>query len=148
MTNDKHALILIVDDDWDFLEFNRMVLERAGYRVMTAVEPERALEKMAKEKPDLVMSDLMMTSFDSGFSFARSLKYNPSHAHIPVVIVTSVMSTLGLDFRPRSESDMDEMRIDAYLDKPVDPVRLLETIEQLLAPHQDASPPPEADKGV
>ena len=67
MTTDRSALILIVDDDYDFLEINRMILERAGYRVVTAAEPRQALVKMEAEKPDLIITDLMMTSIDSGF---------------------------------------------------------------------------------
>ena len=78
MTTVEQPLILIVDDDYDFLEINRMILERAGYRVVTAAEPQQALTKMAKEKPDLVISDLMMTSLDSGFSFARSHQRGPA----------------------------------------------------------------------
>ena len=57
---------------------------------------------MAEEKPDLVISDLMMTAYDSGFSFARSIKEDPAFAGIPVILSTSVSSAMGLDFRPRT----------------------------------------------
>lgn len=146
MTKDNPALILLVDDDYDFLELNRMILERAGFRVVTAAEPQQALQKMAVEKPDLVISDLMMTSFDSGFSFARTIKEDPVFAGIPVIITTSVTSALGLDFRPRCELDMTEMHIDAYFDKPLDPTRLLSKIAELLAPRQDGSSTAEASE--
>jgi CheY-like chemotaxis protein len=147
MTNDKPAFILLVDDDYDFLELTRMILERAGFRVVTAAEPQQALEKMAKEKPDLVISDLMMTSLDSGFSFARSIKENPDYRGIPVIITTSVSSALALDFRPRSDVDMAEMHIDAYFDKPPDPTRLLAKIAELLGSKPTDSSPPEATEG-
>lgn len=147
MVSDVSALILIVDDDFDFLELNRMILERAGYRVVTAADPAQALVLMAKERPDLVISDLMMTSLDSGFSLARTIKGDPAYAGIPVIITTSVTSTLGLDFRPRSEADMSEMHIDAYFDKPVDPARLLSKIAELLNPKSVGPSPPEATKG-
>ena len=141
------ALILIVDDDYDFLELNRMILERAGYRVISAAEPQQALAKMAAEKPDLVISDLMMTSLDSGFSFARAIKEDLAYAGIPVIITTSVSSALGLDFRPRSEVDMVEMHIDAYFDKPLDSTRLLSKIAELLSTGPRESSSPEASKG-
>jgi twitching motility two-component system response regulator PilH len=147
MTEDKSALILIVDDDYDFLELNRMILERANYRVMTAADPDQGLKKMAEEKPDLVISDLMMTNLDSGFSFVRSIRDNPEYSGMPVIIATSVTSALGLDFRPRSFEDMAEMRIDAYFDKPLDPALLLRKISELLAFKNDDSAP-EAGKGV
>ena len=128
----KPALILIVDDDYDFLEINRLILERAGYRVVTAAEPKQALVRMAEEKPDLVITDLMMTSLDSGFLFARTIKEDPRWAGIPVVIATSVSSALGLDFRPRSDADKAQMHVDAYFDKPLDAARLLATVGELL----------------
>jgi len=133
MTNTKPALILIVDDDFDFLEINRMVLEKAGYRVSTAVEPEQARARMDEEKPDLIITDLMMTSLDAGFSFARGLKQDPRYAKIPIIISTSVSSAMGLDFRPRSAEERIAMHVDAYLDKPLDPKKLLETVAGLLA---------------
>ncbi|MCL5734536.1 MAG: response regulator [Actinobacteria bacterium] len=147
MTSEKPALILIVDDDYDFLELNRMILEKAGYRVVTAAEPQQALVKMAREKPDLVISDLMMTTLDSGFSFARVIKEHPDYDDIPVVIATSVTSALGLDFRPRSQADMVEMRIDAYFDKPLDPARLLSRLAELLEAKAGGSSAREATEG-
>lgn len=128
----ESALILIVDDDYDFLEINRLILERAGYRVVTAAEPKQALVLMQEEKPDLVITDLMMTSLDSGFFFARTIKEDERYADVPVIIATSVSSALGLDFRPRSDRERAEMHVDAYFDKPLDPVRLLTTIGELL----------------
>src|SRR5512137_2557115 len=132
MTKAKPALILIVDDDYDFLEINRLILERAGYRVATAAEPKQALVRMEEEKPDLVITDLMMTTLDSGFLFARTIKEDPRYAGVPVVIATSVSSALGLDFRPRSAEDKAQMHVDAYFDKPLDTAKLLATIAELL----------------
>jgi CheY-like chemotaxis protein len=139
MTTDRSALILIVDDDYDFLEINRMILERAGYRVVTAAEPRQALVKMEAEKPDLIITDLMMTSIDSGFSFSRAIKEDPRYADVPIIIATSVSSALGLDFRPRSDGDMAQMHVDAYFDKPLDPARLIPAIAALLAARQGAA---------
>ncbi len=133
MTTRESALILVVDDDYDFLEINRHILERAGYRVVTAAEPMQALMRMAEEKPDLVITDLMMTSLDSGFFFARTIKEDPRYADIPVIIATSVSSALGLDFRPRTDEDRAQMRVDAYFDKPLDQTQLIATIGELLA---------------
>jgi len=133
MTENEPALILIVDDDYDFLEINRLILERAGYRVGTAAEPKQALVRMEEERPDLVITDLMMTSLDSGFFFARSIKEDPRYADIPVIIATSVSSALGLDFRPRTDEERAQMHVDAYFDKPLDTTRLLDTIATLLS---------------
>jgi len=146
MVTDESPLILIVDDDYDFLEINRMILERAGYRVVTAAEPKQALVRMQEEKPDLVITDLMMTSLDSGFFFARTIKEDERYAGVPVIIATSVSSALGLDFRPRTDQDRADMHVDAYFDKPLDATRLLTTIRELLgaaaAPSGAAAAPP------
>jgi CheY-like chemotaxis protein len=135
-TADK-ALILIVDDDFDFVEINRMVLERAGYRVASASEPQAALRKIHEEKPDLIISDLMMTAMDSGFSFTRALKEKPEYAGIPVIMSTSVSSAMGLDFRPRTAEEAKQMNVDAYFDKPLVPAKLLPKIAELLAGRSD-----------
>ncbi len=133
MVDSRSALILLVDDDYDFLEVNRLILERAGYRVATAADSTQALRQMQEEKPDLVITDLMMTSLDSGFSFARALKEDPVFRRIPIIMTTSVSSTLGLDFRPRSAEEQAQMHVDAYFDKPLEAGLLLAKIEELLA---------------
>jgi twitching motility two-component system response regulator PilH len=133
MAGDRPALILVVDDDYDFLEITRLLLERAGYRVTTAADPSQAFRKIADEKPDLVITDLMMTSLDSGFSFAQTLKEDPAHSRTPVIMTTSVSSALGLDFRPRSAEEQAQMHVDAYFDKPLDIQRLLAKIAELLS---------------
>ena len=129
----QQALILIVDDDFDFLEINRFILEGAGYRVVTATNPVEAQTRVDEEAPDLVITDLMMTSIDAGFSFAARLKSDARTADVPIIISTSVSSALGLDFRPDSDEDLAEMNVDAYFDKPIDAPALLAKVSELLA---------------
>jgi len=125
-------LILIVDDDYDFLEINRHILEKAGYRVVTASSPTQALARIEAETPDLVITDLMMTDVDSGFSLSRGLREDERTAAIPIIISTSVTSALGLDFRPRTGEDLEKMNVDAYFDKPLDPQALVGKVKELL----------------
>lgn len=133
MSGDK-GLILLVDDDYDFLEMNRIILEGAGYRVATATNPAEAMRRIDAGTPDLVITDLMMTSVDAGFAFSAQLKDDPRTAAVPIIISTSVSSQLGLDFRPGSEEDLRAMRVDAYFDKPIQAQALLAKVEELLAP--------------
>ena len=128
----EQALILIVDDDYDFLEINRFILEGAGYRVVTATNPAEARTRIAEAAPDLVITDLMMTSIDAGFTFAADLKNDPRTAGVPIIISTSVSSALGLDFRPQSPGDLTKMNVDAYFDKPIDAQALVAKVEELL----------------
>jgi CheY-like chemotaxis protein len=130
--NAEQRSILIVDDDFDFLEINRIILEGAGYRVVTATNPDEARERIAAQVPDLIITDLMMDSLDAGFAFSASLKEDPRTAEVPVIISTSVTSQLGLDFRPRSSEDMQKMNVDAYFDKPIDGRVLVAKVAELL----------------
>jgi len=132
MTGDQ-ALILIVDDDYDFLEINRFILESAGYRVVTATNPAEAQQRIAEQSPDLVITDLMMTSVDAGFAFSEELKSDPATAGVPIIISTSVSSQLGLNFKPENDADLAKMHVDAYFDKPLDAKALLAKVEELLA---------------
>jgi len=128
----EQALILIVDDDYDFLEINRFILEGAGYRVTTATNPVEALKRVDEEVPDLVITDLMMTSIDAGFAFSAQLKDDARTAAVPIIISTSVSSQLGLNLRPESDEDLVKMRVDAYFDKPIPADALLATVQELL----------------
>ncbi len=128
----EQALILIVDDDYDFLEINRIILEGAGHRVVTATNPAEAHERIEAEAPDLVITDLMMTSIDAGFAFAAQLKNDPRTAAVPIIISTSVSSQLGLNFRPDSDEDLAKMNVDAYFDKPIDAQALVAKVAELL----------------
>jgi CheY-like chemotaxis protein len=126
-------LILLVDDDRDFLEQNRQVLAARGYRVECFSDPQPALQAMRRERPDLVVSDLMMESLDSGFSLARAIKSEPGLAGVPVILVTAVASQRGFDFNPRTREELAAMNADAFFDKPVSPLLLIAKIEELLA---------------
>jgi CheY-like chemotaxis protein len=125
-------VIMLVDDDADFLEVNRCILESNGYTVICCLDPQEALDRIAQEKPHLVVSDLMMGSLDSGFSLSRKIKADPRFCTIPVIIITAVSSQLGFDFHPRSPQELKEMGADGFLSKPVEPQEFLAKIEELL----------------
>jgi CheY-like chemotaxis protein len=124
-------LILLVDDDRDFLEQNRGVLAAAGYRVSCFSDPQEALQAAGREPPDLVISDLMMKALDSGFSLAREIKAR--YPGIPVILVTAASSQRGFDFSPRGSEDLAAMNADAFFDKPVAPDKLIAKVRELLA---------------
>jgi CheY-like chemotaxis protein len=123
-------LILLVDDDRDFLEQNRGVLAAAGYRVSCFSDPQEALQAAGRESPDLVVSDLMMKALDSGFSLAREVKGR--YPGVPVILVTAAASQRGFDFSPRGSEDLAAMNADAFFDKPVSPDKLIAKVRDLL----------------
>ncbi len=132
MTTGNASLIMVVDDDPDFLELYRRTLESGGYVVRTARDPGEAIERMAAEPPDVIVSDLMMSSLDSGFSFAKGLRQDARFRHIPIIIVTAASSQRGFDFTPRTPEELTAMCVDAYFTKPVRPETLLAKVAQLL----------------
>ena len=131
--NTPAPLILLVDDDLDFTEMNRHVLEAQGFRVAVSHDPAEAWKAVEAETPALIITDLMMKDLDSGFAFARQVKDDPRTKETPVIIVTSVSSQMGFDFRPRTPDDLAAMHVDAYFDKPASPEALIEKIKTLLA---------------
>jgi CheY-like chemotaxis protein len=128
----ESPMIMLVDDDVDFINLNKHILESKGYRVASCFGTEEAIKTMASEKPDLIITDLMMKELHSGFSFARRIKEDPQFKTIPIIIVTAVSSKMGFDFRPHTAEELTAMHVDAYFDKPVPPQRLLEKVAFLL----------------
>jgi CheY-like chemotaxis protein len=128
-------LIFLVDDDSDFLDLEKAILESAGYEVACFADPRTALAVLdgAQRMPSLVVTDLMMRNLDSGFTLAGALKSDPRLKTLPVIIVSAVARQKGFDFKPRSAADLAAMKAEAYFDKPVDPEAFLAKVKELLA---------------
>ena len=129
-------LILVVDDDSDFLIITRHILVNAGYRVVCRHDAAEATQYItgaaAEELPDLIVTDLMMDTLQAGFEFAAWVKGNERTGGVPVVLVTAAASTRGFDFNPKAIVDFRAMHIDAYFDKPVPSKKLVDTVAILL----------------
>ncbi|MBN1947004.1 MAG: response regulator [Bradymonadales bacterium] len=130
--NDRPAVIMLVDDDQDFLDINESLLVASGYQVLPFCDRESAFGQICRQKPDLVITDLMMESLDAGFSLARRIKQEPALADLPVIIVTAISSQLGFNFTPRTPEELKSLHADAFLEKPVPPDKLLATVRELL----------------
>ena len=124
------AKILLVDNDVDFVDMNKAVLEHQGYEVITAYSGKEGIETVKLERPDAIVLDLMMEKHDSGFTFAKNLKTDPNLKHIPILMLTSVAEATGFKFS--LEEDGYWMKTDDFADKPLLPKELVERIETLL----------------
>jgi CheY-like chemotaxis protein len=133
-------LILLVDDDPDFAAIHRRILETRGFRVRCAAHPAEAAHAIAAERPDAVVSDLMMDTLDAGFAFARKLKSDPATANIPVVIVTAAAERIGFNFAPKGPQDLAAMGADAWFAKPVPPAALADKLRELIAARPGGPP--------
>jgi len=129
------AKILLVDDDQDFLEMHEAVLKNHGYDVLTASSGHEGLEKVRAEMPDVIILDLMMEKYDTGFSFSKEIKNDPLFKKIPILMVTAVAEATG--YRFSLEEDGYWMKTDDFLDKPVLPDVLIDKVEKLLAERKE-----------
>ena len=122
------AKILVVDDDPDFVEATRLVLEPNGYEVISAADGSEGLAKVQDERPDLVILDIMMASVLDGLSMSRRMQEDPQLRRIPILMVTSIANT---DYAVLFPTD-EYIHIDGFMSKPISPDKLLSAIERLL----------------
>lgn len=122
--------ILIVDDDSDFVEAVTMILNSKKFEVATAYNGREGLKKVKTELPDLIVLDVMMPEKD-GYAVCKELKSDPQWNHIPILLLTGVVSHISTT-RYTQEMGM-ETEADDFLDKPVEPEVLVKRIEALLA---------------
>jgi DNA-binding response OmpR family regulator len=80
--------ILVVDDDKEVVRLMWAYLERAGYEVLAAFDGETAIHTLRREKPDLVLLDLMLPDRD-GHDITRLVRADPTPAHIPIIMLTA-----------------------------------------------------------
>ena len=123
--------ILVVDDDLLFTKSTTAVLEAHGYQVSTAQDGAEALRRMSVEKPDLVLLDVMMDWPLEGVSVTRDMMEMNDLRGIPIIMVTSIKSS-----EYRGTFPLDEyLHIDAWLDKPCPPPRLVSEVKATLLRH-------------
>ncbi|MDY7079688.1 MAG: response regulator [Chloroflexota bacterium] len=123
------ARILLVDDDHDFIEATRTVLESVPYDVIVAYDGDEGLVKVQEERPDLILLDIIMPTQD-GFHVCERLKSDPELWHIPVIMLTSLSQQIS----NTAYSVQDGMMLEAddFIDKPVRPAELLARVARLL----------------
>ena len=121
--------VLIVDDDADFREMTRAVLESAGYRVLTAASGNEALATLRRQHPSLVVLDVMMEGLLDGLDATRAMRLDANLKRIPIIMVSSIASSEYADQFPTDEY----IPADVFLSKPVNPARLLEEVRRLIA---------------
>lgn len=126
--------ILVADDDIDVVTFVSTVLEKSGYKVISAKDGEEALEKIKANRPDLVILDILMPK-QSGIKLYRELKTDQSLKDIPVVILSGISKRTFL----RSQEALTEFggepvpEPEVYIEKPVEADDLAQTVSEVLS---------------
>jgi len=121
--------ILLVDDDPDFVEGARMVLEKGDFEVVTASSGKECLKRIKEERPDLILLDIMMPQ-KSGFEVCKELKSNIEYNKIPVVMLTALKSKLSRTSYSIAEGL--ELEAEDYLEKPIEPKVLVSRLREIL----------------
>jgi len=125
----KIAKILLVDDDADFVESTKTILESKPYEVIVAKDGEEGLRKAREEKPDLILLDVIMPVKD-GFTAAEQLKKDPELSKIPTLMLTAFAEKSIETSIPVSRGF--SLETEDYIDKPISPEELLARIEKHL----------------
>ena len=121
--------ILLVDDDKDFIESTRTLLEEK-YEVVVAYDGDQGIAKAKEEKPDLIVLDVIMPVED-GFTAADEIAGDDELNKIPLMLLTSFGQRMTKETEiPRSRGM--EVEADDYVEKPVEPEVLLERVSKLI----------------
>lgn len=122
------AKILVIDDDPDFVEFVRIILQAEGYAVFCAYNADHGLELLRLEQPDLVLLDILMSYSMAGLEVTRMMQQDVELSTIPLIVISSVFTDQqALERQDASTS------ISAFLTKPVEPRELVQLIRDTLA---------------
>jgi DNA-binding response OmpR family regulator len=122
--------ILLIDDDADIHEAVKMILEPAGYQVECALTGPAGLEAARRRTPGLILLDIMLDSPSEGFHLAYELKKDEVLKAVPIIIISSIGKTMGMDYA--KELGSDYVPADQFLDKPFDATTLRSAVQKAM----------------
>jgi CheY-like chemotaxis protein len=129
---EKKGRIVVVDDDVQLVESVTTLLESVGYEVFSAHRAEKGFDLAKEKQPDLILLDVMFAGppGPDGIEISRRIRKDPELKDTPVVMLSGVKKVLelGYDMTP----DESFMPVEAFIDKPVKPEKLLTTIDEVL----------------
>ena len=128
----KQGYLLVVEDIPDILKLLDTTLSFKGYRVITARNGEEALEVIHKERPLMVITDILMPKMD-GFSLLHRLRIKSNTRKIPVVFLSATY------IAPEDKTFALTIGVTRFIEKPINIEKFLQTIEELLAQGEDSA---------
>jgi len=123
--------VLIADDEQDCIDFVRETLADMSCELLTAMDGEEAIRVAREHKPDLIILDVQMPKKD-GFAVFSELRGDSELASVPVIMLTAVTQRTGLKFDAKDMGEYMGSEPEAYVDKPIEPIVLKQTIKKLL----------------
>jgi DNA-binding response OmpR family regulator len=121
--SDGRKCVLLAEDDRALRRYLEVVLERAGFRVVSAADGLEAMKLALSTPIDIVVTDAMMPNL-SGHEFCRFLRNSQTLSHLPIILLSAL----------EQKQNNDDAAVDAFLAKPVTAESLVDCIENLLRP--------------
>lgn len=125
--------ILVVDDDLDYQNAVKIILENANFKCIQAYSLKEGLEKIANTHMDLIILDVMMEDISAGFRFARELRNSDSkHENVvlPVLMVSNIHSITGINLKDLIKKY--SLPVKKFLEKPIEPDELIDNVIKLI----------------
>jgi CheY-like chemotaxis protein len=126
----ENLKIVIIDDNTDFLFTMKTFLQRNGFEVQTAEDGQKGIELIKKERPDLILLDIMMETLFSGFEVCKQVRSDEDLKAIPIIGISAMGDELDINYS--QWPDYEYFRPDTFLEKPVDKQRLLQLIPEVI----------------
>jgi two-component system alkaline phosphatase synthesis response regulator PhoP len=128
---DQDKKLLIIDDDPDFVDGIKSILDSAGYSVDVTYNPKSGLKALQEKTYDLLLLDIMMGRGAEGIMIARKLRKDPKLREMPVLIITGIREQMAFLF-PGEPVHPRFVAVDELVEKPVEPNLLLEKVSTLI----------------
>ncbi len=128
----KTYKILLIDDDPEIVNALCIILESHSYNVISADNKVEGMKKIKTEKPDLIILDVMMDTLSDGFEMAQDLRKIDEFKNLPIILLTGIDSKTGVNFKS-AFGNTEMIPVDIYLEKPIEPTKLLKKISELLS---------------
>lgn len=126
----KATTCVIIDDNTDFLFAMETFLSRKGFIVFTAETGEEGVALVFKERPDIVLLDVMMETLFSGFEVCRSIRSHEEVKDTPIIGISGMNKELDVSYD--KWPDWEYFRPNEFMEKPVDREKLLRVIDKVL----------------
>jgi len=123
--------ILVADDEQDCIDFVREALADTPYEVLAAMDGEQALEVARAQAPQLIILDVQMPK-KGGFEVFGDLRADEKLRSVPVIMLTAVAERTGIRYSGKDMGDYVGSEPEAYVDKPIEPIVLKQTVHRLL----------------
>ena len=127
---EKKPVIVVVDDNTDYLFTMETFLKKNGFSVFTADNGQDGMELIRREKPGVVLLDIMMETLFSGFELCKALRTDGELEHIAIIGISGMAEEIGLDYN--QWPDFEYFSPEFFLAKPVDKPRLLQIVPEAI----------------